>query len=109
LPKVEDFSGHCFSSTGITAMTIILGLKAPYPGDRNFENVDSAKTVTVKVPTGATGYGNIPATYSGSNSLGNWGNAFRGGGGGIWADSPSWQFTNSSYINNNITLHIVNQ
>jgi hypothetical protein len=65
-----------------------------------FDGITAAQTVTVKVPSGATGYGTIPATYSGSNSTANWGNGFRGGG---WTGSA---FVNSSYINSNITLKI---
>jgi hypothetical protein len=66
------------------------------------------KTVTVKVPRDATGYGQVPATYSnssaGNNTTVTWGNGFRGGG---WTGSA---FTDEEYhldININLTLNIV--
>jgi hypothetical protein len=65
-----------------------------------FGQVDSAKTVTVKVPSGATGYGTVPGTYTGSDTTDNWGNAFRGKG---------WSSTNGygiGTVNTNITLTI---
>jgi hypothetical protein len=67
-----------------------------------FYNVRSAKTVTVKVPAGATGYGTIPATYSGTDTTENWGNGFRGGG---W-DGTVFVSGGASYINNYITLEV---
>ena len=56
-------------------------------------------TVTVQVPAGTTSYGTVPATYSGSDSTPNWGNAFRGLG---------WDGTNysSGTVNSDITLNI---
>jgi hypothetical protein len=54
----------------------------------------------VKVPSGAEGYGAIPATYSGDDSTETWGNGYRGGG---WTGSA---FVNSSKINSKITLVI---
>jgi hypothetical protein len=33
-------------------------------------------TVTVLVPKGAEGYGNVPAEYKGDDKTVNWGNAF---------------------------------
>jgi hypothetical protein len=84
--------------------TVTLGSKAPTLEYRMFYGITSALTVTVKVPYyGATGYGTIPATYSGSDKTSNWGNGFRGGG---WTGSA---FVNSSYINSNITLKIQRQ
>jgi hypothetical protein len=66
-----------------------------------FEGVNLAKTVTVKVPTGATGYADsLPATFTGSDTTVNWGNGFRGGG---WVGSA---FMSARYINSNITLTI---
>jgi hypothetical protein len=56
----------------------------------------------VKVPPLATGYGTVPATYSGSNTA-NWGNGFRGGG---WTGSA---FSSYGAVNTNITLNIVYQ
>jgi hypothetical protein len=62
--------------------------------------LDSAKTVTVKVPASATGYGTLPATYSGSGSTQNWGNAFRGMG---WSSSGGYD---TGTVNSEITLTI---
>jgi hypothetical protein len=64
------------------------------------------KTVTVKVPSGAAGYGAIPGTYSGTDYTNNWGNAFRG----IGWDGTSYLsdgYDATYYIDmGNITLHI---
>jgi hypothetical protein len=80
-------------STGTTTLTIILGSSAPTLGNGIFEGV--SPTVTVKVPTDATGYGTIPATYSGNNTSENWGNGFRGGG---WDGSGFLRGGINSYI-----------
>jgi hypothetical protein len=60
----------------------------------------SSKTVTVKVPSGASGYGTIPNTYSGTDTSVNWGNGFRGGG---WDGSG---FVEYGEVNSNITLYV---
>jgi hypothetical protein len=78
-----------------------LASAAPTLGDEIFGYINTAQTVTVKVPSGAKGYGTIPADYSGSDTTANWGNGFRGGG---WTGSA---FVSISDINNNITLNIV--
>jgi hypothetical protein len=62
--------------------------------------VFSAKAVTVLIPFGATGYGTVPSTYTGSDAVQNWGNAFRGIG---------WYRTNydeNGTINGTISLTI---
>ncbi|MCL2443058.1 MAG: leucine-rich repeat domain-containing protein, partial [Treponema sp.] len=69
LVKIPNATGYYgirfFSSTGDTGLTIIMGQTAPlpitslpsYPAEKNiFLGVNSPKTVTVKVPVGATGY-----------------------------------------------------
>ncbi|MDR0387854.1 MAG: hypothetical protein LBH57_07420, partial [Treponema sp.] len=53
------------------------------------------KTVTVKVPSAATGYGSSPTNPTDDN----WGNAFRGKG---W-DGTSYS---GAEVNSNITLYI---
>jgi hypothetical protein len=65
-----------------------------------FTNFNTAKTVTVLVPSDAEGYGDIPVVYNGGDNTVTWGNGFRGGG---WDGAG---FTFSSYINSNITLVI---
>jgi len=78
--------------------SIILGIAAPTVGSTLFDDISFSQTVTVKIPAGATGYGSIPQTYSGSYTTENWGNGFRGGG---WTGTG---FINAYYINSNITL-----
>jgi hypothetical protein len=59
------------------------------------------RTVTVKVPPLAKGYGDkIPETYSGGEKDDNWGNGFRGAG---WKGS---NFVDIGSINTSITLEI---
>jgi hypothetical protein len=98
-PEAASISNSAFSATGNVALTVTLGATPPTLGVTIFEYVYSSKTVTVKVPTGATGYGTLPDTYTGSNNAGNWGNAFRGKG---------WNGTNylTGAVNSNITLTI---
>jgi hypothetical protein len=57
--------------------------------------ITANRTVTVKVPNGATGYGTSPTNTTADN----WGNGFRGAG---WDGST----TGSGYINTYITLKI---
>jgi hypothetical protein len=80
LPAVYYIGPDAFQFTGTTALTITLGPNAPNVGFFSFRDVNPTKIVTVKVPAGATGYGPIPATYSGDDTSENWGNGFRGGG-----------------------------
>jgi hypothetical protein len=80
---------------------VSLGSKAPKLGTDIFDAITTAQTVTVKVPSGATGYGTVSATYTGSDSTVTWGNGFRGGG---W-DGSGFQ-THYGEINTNITLTI---
>jgi hypothetical protein len=67
--------------------------------------VYSTKSVTVKVPIGSTGYGTIPATYSGDDKTENWGNGFRYGG---WDGSGfvGGGYGGVSYLNSYITLKV---
>ncbi|MDR1587571.1 MAG: leucine-rich repeat protein [Treponema sp.] len=101
LPEAQSIRIRAFGNTGSGALTVTLGSKAPTLGEDIFLNSVS-KTVTIKVPSGATGYGTIPFTYSGDDKTANWGNGFRGGG---WNNSA---FTKEGNINSNITLHIGN-
>jgi hypothetical protein len=81
IPSVTNIEGGVFMYTGNTALTITLGKIAPTLGTSLVLTDGSvAKSVTVKVPIGATGYGTIPQTYSGTDSTENWGNGFRGRG-----------------------------
>jgi hypothetical protein len=60
----------------------------------------STKTVTVKVPADATGYGTVPTTYSGYDIAVNWGSGFRCGG---WDGTA---FVNDGVVNTFLTLTI---
>ncbi|MDR0322727.1 MAG: leucine-rich repeat domain-containing protein [Treponema sp.] len=102
LPAVTSTGFGIFDSTGTIPLTITLGATAPSLNAPQFTRIDSAKTVTVKVPSGATGYGTIPATYSGSDTTANWGNGFRGAG---WNGTGFIQ-GGVAYINSNIRLTV---
>jgi hypothetical protein len=56
---------------------------------------DGSISVTVKVPSGAAGYGTIPAAYSGNDNTGNWGDGFRAWG---WNGSSTTTDTIYSFI-----------
>jgi hypothetical protein len=93
LPKAETIGSGAFGSTGDAALTITLGAAAPAVGIYIFDQVTAAKTVTVRTPSGATGYGTAPA---GTNAN-NWANAFRGRG---WDGNAYGNGT----VNGNITV-----
>jgi hypothetical protein len=99
LPVATSIGHDAFSSTGTSALTVTLGSAAPTLGNSMFDYVYDAKAVTVKVPSNATGYGTLGATYSDSDSTETWGNGFRGRG---WDGAA---FTGGS-INSSITLTI---
>jgi hypothetical protein len=104
LPEAQSIGDKAFRYTGGQALEITLGSAgnpaAPELGTEMFGGVYTAKTVTVLVPSGATGYGPIPATYSGSGATPNWGNAFRGMG---WNSTDGY---GSGTLNSLITLDI---
>jgi hypothetical protein len=105
LPKATSIGDFAFGNTGVAALTLTLGsaenLTAPTLGMYMFFSVSSTKNVTVKVPSGATGYGTVPETYTETGSYtDNWGNGFRGGG---WS---SGTMTDSSHVNSNVSLTI---
>jgi hypothetical protein len=94
LPAALSIGGYAFYNTGSTALTVTLGSTAPTLGIVMFFTT-GVKTVTVKVPSAATGYGSSPTNPTDDN----WGNAFRGKG---W-DGTSYS---GAEVNNNITLYI---
>jgi hypothetical protein len=102
IPKVTSIGDNAFEYTGSTAaLTVTLGSAAPTLGVKVFESASYPNGgVIVKVPTGAAGYGAVPATYSGSDTTACWGNGFRGGG---WNGSA---FAANGSVNSNITLKI---
>jgi hypothetical protein len=97
LPKVTSIGEGAFGYTGTTSLTITMGAVAPSVGKSLFNSVTGTKTVTVRVPSGATGYGTAPT----DTSTNNWGNAFRGKG---WNGS-SYE---SGTVNANISLNMQN-
>jgi hypothetical protein len=110
LPVVETIGNNAFDGcTGLT--TVNLGAEAPDLGYGMFYNINEAKTVTVKVPSTVpptgSGYGPIPAFYTGNDTAETWGNGFRGRGwdGSAFIDSDEI-YTDSNVINSNITLVI---
>jgi uncharacterized repeat protein (TIGR02543 family) len=111
IPKITSIGNQAFGSTGTTALSITMGSVAPTLGYRMFSS-SAAKTVTVKIPTGATGYSpssspftGTAVTVSGTNTTANWGNGLRGGG---W-NGTNFTSTNSNDINQNISLTITQQ
>jgi hypothetical protein len=102
IPKATSIGEYAFGGVGTAVpLTVTLGSAAPTLGVKLFDNADYLNGVTVKVPAGATGYGTVPKTYSGSDTEVCWGNGFRGGG---WNGSA---FTgDASDINSYITLKI---
>jgi hypothetical protein len=102
LPAVTFIGFRVFGYTGTQALTVILGNTVPGLSNGMFLEVTAAKIVTVKVPSGASGYADaLPAAFTGTDATPNWGNAFRGGG---------WNQNTNTYIggavNDNIDLTI---
>jgi hypothetical protein len=58
LPKLKNVGSQTFAETGGTALTITMGATAPTvkTAQKPFTGVKVNKTVTVRVPEGATGY-----------------------------------------------------
>jgi hypothetical protein len=85
-----------------TGTTITLGSRAPTLASYMFHffGPTDGLTVTVEVPSGAEGYGTIPAEYSGNNTTAKWGDGFRGGG---WTGSD---IIDRNKIDTTITLII---
>jgi hypothetical protein len=108
LPKVTDLAHITFSNcTSLTDIT--LGPTAPKIGVQDFSGITTAKTVTIKIPTGASGYGGTgtyaETTSSTNNFTVNWANGFRGAGWDGTNFTPSTSSI-SSLINGNITIII---
>jgi hypothetical protein len=101
IPLVTVLNNQVFYDTGTQALSITMGPNAPTVGISTFQNVVVSKTVTVKVPASAMGYGSVPATYDTDTTTACWGNGFRGGG---WNDSGLGNGT----VNASITLIITN-
>jgi hypothetical protein len=97
LPNIESFTTNAFNNTGTTAsLAVTMGAAAPTVGNNAFNGVSGAKTVTVTVPSGATGYGTSPE----DTTTVCWGNGFRGKG---WTSGGA---LSSGTLNQNISLSI---
>jgi hypothetical protein len=78
IPAVTNIDPRAFIWTGTTPdLTVTMGVVAPTLGMNIFDGVSYGKNVTVKVPSGATGYGSLPFDNSDTSTY-NWGNGFRG-------------------------------
>jgi hypothetical protein len=55
-PKAASIGGHVFRNTGTTALTITLGTTAPTVSTSTDVSGTYSKTVTIKAPSGRTGY-----------------------------------------------------
>jgi hypothetical protein len=95
LPEATSIGERAFGYTGAQELSITLGATAPNLGVEMFYGVTS-KTVTVTVPSGASGYGSTPTDTTTTT----WGNGFRGGG---WDGSA---MIDSSTVNSYIDLRI---
>jgi hypothetical protein len=80
LPSVTSIGSFCFIDTGTMPLKVTLGATPPTLGENIFymNGGPVSKTVTVEVPSGATGYGTLPLTVSDTDE--SWANGFRGGG-----------------------------
>jgi hypothetical protein len=100
IKSVKTLGNQVFNGTGEQALVITMGLTAPTVGTMTFTGITAGapKTVTVKVPASATGYGASPT----DTTTVCWGNGFRGRG---WTGTA---FTNATVanMNANVTLNI---
>ena len=78
IPDISFIGYVAFVNTKLTEF--VLGEVAPKMDYVvfGFPSAPVTRTITVKVPQGATGYGEIPNGYIGGDTSKNWGNAFRG-------------------------------
>jgi len=94
-PSVTKFGLDVFQDTSGQALTVTLGATPPAVLTGIFEDVVTSKTVTVKFPSSATGYGTVPTNTTSEN----WGNAFRGMG---WDGVTT--YGDAANVNGNIIL-----
>ena len=103
LPAATSIGNTAFANTGTGNLTVTLGSTVPALGKVMFGG--GAKSVTVRVPSGATVWDSIvsDSPYSGNDTTVNWGNGFRGGG---WTAESAFVDGGADYVNNKITLTI---
>jgi hypothetical protein len=64
------------------------------------DEMSSIRTITVPVPSGAAGYGGIPATYAALDHTSNWATASRGGGWTGWGGD--WRLIRGDFIHSGV-------
>jgi hypothetical protein len=101
LPNITSFTTNAFDKTGAASLAVTMGATAPTVGTNAFSNVSDAKAVTALVPASATGYGAVPASYTGSDATVAWGNGFRGKG---WTSSGA---LGTGTLKTNVSLSII--
>jgi hypothetical protein len=81
LPSLKNFGNNTFQSISTNpapALTITLGATPPTVGTTQFNSGSASKNITIKVPSGATAYGTIPSTITGTtDTTATWVNGFR--------------------------------
>jgi hypothetical protein len=100
LPAATSISSNAFRGTHGTLLTVTLGSAVPTLASSIFVDIDTAKNVTVKVPSDAAAWNGKTGTFTTDTTSDNWGNGFRGGG---WNGSA---MTGSTNVNTNINLTI---
>jgi len=104
LPSLESLGNNAFQSVSASpagTITITLGPVAPTVGIGLIAGGSSTKIFNIKVPNGATGYGTIPSSVTGtSDTTPNWLNGFRGYG---WDGTATIQSTGLMGITVNIS------
>jgi hypothetical protein len=103
LPAAASIGYRAFSNTSTQALTVTLGNTVPVLGTDMFLYVNTAKSVTVQVPSGVAAWNGKTGTFSGSGTDNNWGSGFRGGG---WNGTA---MTDSGLVNSNINLTVTAQ
>jgi hypothetical protein len=105
LPAATSINVCAFAYTGTTAsLTVTLGDTPPVLRTGMFDYITDTKSVTVKVPTGATAWNGKTGTFSGSENTTDgphWGESFRGRG---WTSGGAYE--SNGAVNTNISLTI---
>jgi hypothetical protein len=69
IPNVTSIGDKAFAASGRGLLTITMGAAAPTVGSNMFDNINGSRTVTIRVPSGASGYDSAWETaFKGGNS-----------------------------------------
>ena len=101
IPSVTNIGSLIFRYNGSTPLLITMGNVAPSTSDPWGGTITAQKPVTIRIPTGATGYGFSPTDATTQN----WGNAFRGMG---WNRNTGVYGTGNVNETINLTIEYVN-